>query len=97
MIFPLNKKFKWYKNHPDTNTPIYGQKIPNWNDIKSTVIKLHDSLLFMPYIGWDIVLSDDEVYILEANCNPGIGLMQIISPIIKNDYTRKIFEHYKLV
>lgn len=63
--------------HPYTNTPIIGTQIPCWNKVKEYVIKAHERVKSLGYIGWDVVVcNDNKITFLEANTCAGVELQQ---------------------
>ena len=48
--------------------------IPHWDEIRQYCIRMHQ---IMPdgidFIGWDVCLSDDRIFLIEANNSPGFG------------------------
>lgn len=63
--------------HPYTNVPIIGTQIPLWNKVKESVIKAHERVKDLGYIGWDVVVcNDNTITFIEANTCAGVGLQQ---------------------
>jgi hypothetical protein len=62
--YPYDGKLLWHSKHPDT-----GEHIKRSNSKlgkgKGNVLIWPESFL-IPYIGWDIVLSDDSILVLEG-------------------------------
>ncbi len=52
--------------HPDTNAPIQGY-IPYWNDIKEKIREICSYLSPLEYLGFDVVVTEDNFKILEIN------------------------------
>jgi hypothetical protein len=96
VIFPYEKELSWHQNHPETLKPIAGQVVPNWKRIKEMTLASHEQILFLPYIGWDIVLSGDEILILEGNANSDVNLFQVHRPLLDDAGLRTVFRHYRL-
>ena len=62
-----NKKIEWVEQHPDTKVKIEGTRIPNWDQVKRQVIEIAHSLDFLNYVGWDVVVTDNGIKIVEGN------------------------------
>jgi len=77
---------RWYKNHPDTSTQIEGFTIPHWNSIKKELLSLVSKLPECKYVGWDLLLKDNEgdFVIIEGNHRPDIDLVQVHNPLLED-------------
>ncbi len=71
-----------YREHPDTGEPITGLKLPNWELVKSTMIDRLEQYPFFDFVGWDIVISADDFFVIEGNHNPGNFLTQAHQPLL---------------
>lgn len=63
--------------HPDSKSPIKGVKIPNWTNIKKEMLELANKFPYLYFIAWDILLTDDSFYIIEANASSGVNILQL--------------------
>jgi Sugar-transfer associated ATP-grasp len=52
---------------PLTCLALEGVAVSGWAAIKDEVLQLASAVPFVPYVGWDVVLADDGMWILEAN------------------------------
>jgi hypothetical protein len=91
------KTLAWHTNHPDTGAPIEGVIIPNWANVRNTVLQMATSLQFIPYIGWDIVITDDGFTIIEANDGPDIKLHQVHKPLLADSRVANFYKHYHVI
>ncbi len=67
-----------YENHPDSNAPIKGVKIPNWDAIKEEMLTLTRRFPYMHFIAWDILVQEDgSLCIIEANTSSGVNIIQL--------------------
>ena len=66
-----------YDNHPDSNNPIKGVKIPNWNKVKNEIVSLMEKLPYIYFVAWDVLLTEDGVCIIEANSSSGVNIIQL--------------------
>jgi len=94
IAFPYDRQLQEYSLHPDSGKQIEGSEVPHWTDIKDRVLDLHSTIPYIPYIGWDVVLSGNKVYILEANSNSDVNLFQVHEPLLKNEKARSVFKSY---
>lgn len=72
-----NKENHYYRNHPDTQFPLYGHVFDRWNEIMQTAEELAKIVPQMRYAGWDLCLTESGVAVIEANEYPGNDLYQI--------------------
>ena len=79
-----------YYVHPYSKATIIGLKIPMWFEIVETVKRAHSLIPELGYVGWDVVVcNDNTITFLEANTCPGVALQQ--HPALtgkKNIYSR---------
>lgn len=57
-----------YVVHPDSTVEFKGKQIPEWNELRQIVVKIHNTK--MPkhiYIGWDFAHTDDGWVLIEGN------------------------------
>jgi len=85
---------KVFNCHPSTNKLIFNQEIPGWKDIKRRILRMADRMPYLKYVGWDFVLSGDDLYVLEGNVSPGLGLVQLYSPLKQSDQAWNFFRHH---
>jgi len=95
--YPFDGVLKHHQNHPDSGARLEGRQIPNWEYIKAEVLKCADYLYFMPWLGWDVVLSGDKVYILEANYNPDLNLIQVHKPLLESEKIRNFYMYHGVI
>lgn len=80
--------------HPDTGAQITGIEIENWERIQGELLEIANHLRFMPYIGWDVVATDDSFKILEGNARPGIKVSQLHGGMFEDGRTQDFFDQY---
>jgi hypothetical protein len=95
--YPYSGKMIWFKKHPDTGEQINGVKVPNWNEVKNMILDYANQFSFIPYIGWDVVVSGNQVLILEANTNSGIKFLQLHKPLLKDIRIQKFYNYHKII
>ena len=66
-----------YEKHPDSNSRIKGVIIPNWNKITSKIVSVAEKLDKITFIAWDILPTDDDIYVIEGNSSSGINIFQV--------------------
>lgn len=68
---------KEYKMHPDSNNPIENVTIPNWDKIKKQMIKTAEKLPQFKFIAWDLLITEEDLYVIEANSSSGVNILQL--------------------
>lgn len=79
-------------DHPVTGARVAGERIPEWDRMRSTVLEVADIHAEIPYIGWDVVLSGDGPVVLEGNAAPHLALQQLGSGLLENERVRRFFD-----
>jgi hypothetical protein len=78
--------------HPETGAQIEGVRIPGWQTIRDRVLEFAERYPFLPYVGWDVLVTDPgEFTILEANNHADIYLPQLHRPLLADARTRQFF------
>jgi len=85
---------KYIKNHPDSGVPVYGTKIPHFEAVKTDVIRMCYELNFIPYMGWDIVITEDSFKVLEVNSLSDVYIYQLFEPLLTDERLRRFYRRY---
>ncbi|MEF8842807.1 MAG: sugar-transfer associated ATP-grasp domain-containing protein [Haloarculaceae archaeon] len=93
---PESGSVEWYDEHPDSGVRIADVEVPRWNRIRRGVVRIASDIDFVPYVGWDVVVTDDSFRIIEANTNSDVDLLQVHEPLLADDRTRRFYEHHGL-
>lgn len=85
---------EWHTTHPDTGTPVEGVSVPGWDQIREQILEMADTCSFVPYIGWDVIVtgSDGAFRVIEANSYPGLKSIQVHGPLLADDRVRRFYE-----
>jgi len=94
LVPPVEGKVLHLEKHPDTNVQLKGVVISNWDKVIETALMLSKQVPFMPLCGWDLILSDGEVYMQELNYNPDIYLGQGLKPLLLDEQVKGFFNYY---
>lgn len=78
------------ERHPDTEVCFSGKMIPSWDHVKAEVMRMAEQLAFLPYMGWDIVITNNGFKVLEINSLPTL-LWQIHNPISDNPMAKEFY------
>jgi hypothetical protein len=92
--FPRNSRPIWHERHPDTGVPIAGTLIPNWKEVSSKILEMAGYLAMVPYIGWDVVITEEGFKVLEMNSLPSINSTQVYNPILDDERMRRFYSLY---
>ena len=88
------KPFNWLDVHPDTGLRLEGLVIPNWEELKSEILRLAGLLSAIPYIAWDIALVEDGICVIETNSWTELCMLQLDKPLCSDPAIRKFFRHH---
>lgn len=90
---------EWQNTHPDSGAEITGVEIPAWDTIRDQLLEIADDLSYLPYVGWDIIVTDDEgsFKLIEANSHPGVKSLQVHGPLLTDERVRNFYETYGVI
>ncbi len=77
------------KTHPDTKVEIKGY-IPNWDGVCSKILEVAKAIPEMEYMGFDVVISDTGLKILEINIYPDLHKVSNFSDDMSDYFKKKI-------
>ncbi len=66
-----------YPVHPDTQSPIEGVVIPDWENIKAGVLEASSHFPYLDIIAWDILPTPDGFTVIEGNTSSGVNIIQL--------------------
>ncbi|TPM39559.1 sugar-transfer associated ATP-grasp domain-containing protein [Mesorhizobium sp. B2-3-4] len=69
-----NRRRQVNERHPTSGVQIRNAFIPNWELVRSRMLKLASQLPYPGLIGWDVALTDDDIVIVEANTTPSLAI-----------------------
>jgi hypothetical protein len=97
ITIPSNSQIQWRSSHPDTDQPIEGTSVAGWEEIKRQVLKIAESLEFVPYIGWDVVKTRDGIKIIEANGYSGVRVYQVHKPLLTIPGVKDFYQRHHIL
>lgn len=56
-----------------------------------------EQLPYIKYVGWDIVITDDDIVAIEGNNHPALKVIQLHEPFLKDPRVRKFYKHYGII
>lgn len=83
-----------YETHPATGARIVGRTIPDWDDLVANVRRMAGELPQCPYLGWDVLPTDDGFRVVEINASPGMLNTQIEEQFMTDPRVRRFYEHH---
>lgn len=90
-------KVLWVSKHDETDEQITGVKIPHWNKITSRMLEICEDLSKTPYIGWDIVVTNNGFVILEGNSHSGLAHIQSHKGLLSDERVVRFFREHKTI
>ncbi len=95
VTYPTEGERTWHASHPDTGARIEGTEIPGWEEIHEELLDVADSVPYLPYVGWDLVVTGkDEFEIIEANNYPGVKSLQVHGPLCADERVERFYREY---
>ena len=83
--------------HPDTGVQIAGVQVPRWREICDHLLTLAARVAFLPYVGWDVIVTDNDFLINEGNSRPSLRLLQACGPILTDERVRRFYQFHGVV
>lgn len=71
--------------HPDTGCEFAGRVLPNWQTVLDTVSRVAALVPGLPYIAWDVAITEDGCRIIEGNHRPDVNLLQVHGGLLTAD------------
>lgn len=81
-----------YTHHPETGAAIAGQVIPRWNEMVTMLLGAMEAFPRLRYVGWDVVVQDEGLLVLEANSYPGVQVAQLHEPLRRSPRIARFFD-----
>lgn len=69
-----------FTNHPDSGARIEGAVLPNWTSVSESILELADSLPYLQFVAWDVLLTENGPVVIEANTSSGVNIIQVWGP-----------------
>jgi hypothetical protein len=76
--------------HPDTGVAIEG-KVPFWTEIRQTLSEMAMHMPQLVYMGFDVLITDTGLKVIEINSHPALTRMQQYYPLLKDPRSRRFF------
>jgi hypothetical protein len=79
--------------HPDTGEQITGVRIPRWEHTTSRLLEICREMSYIPYVGWDVMITPDGFAVIEGNNYPDLG-HQAFKPLLSEPRVRAFYEWF---
>ncbi len=87
---------RWVERHPDTGERIAGLRLPYWDVVTGGILDLCRRMAYIPYIGWDVLITPNGFAVFEGNSYPALGY-QIFEPLLVDPRVRAFYERFGVV
>lgn len=84
-----NHKLSPIDKHPDSMVPIAGN-MPNWDKVRSAVLDISKYLSPLEYLGFDVVITEDGLNILEINTHQELHKYPMYNEDVKSYLNHKL-------
>lgn len=95
--FPKPDPVQWHETHPDVGAQIKGVRVPWWEEALQLADTLARRLSFLPYVGFDLLVTENGPKVIEANQVTGLQLLQVHRPLLADERVRRFYRHHGLV
>lgn len=95
--YPFSGLMEWHHAHPDTGESVAGVVVPNWEEIKRTLLEFVGLYPAFRYVGWDVIPTDDGFVVLEGNANTDVNLLQVHGGFLADPRLRAFYKHHRVI
>src|SRR5690606_17508415 len=88
-----NGSFKSYPTHPESGAQLEGVTIPGWPEVVATLLDIVRRFPMLVYVGWDALVSDEGVVVIEGNHSPNLT-QQVTGPYLADPRIRRFIESH---
>lgn len=81
----LRKLPEFLSIHPDTQSRFAGKTLPNWNKVLFTVKQAAQVIPGLPYVAWDVAITEEGCSIIEGNHRPDVNLLQVHGGLMQEE------------
>ena len=97
IMHPSTGDRAWHAVHPETGQQIEGVRVPGWESIRTKILHAASTVPFLPYVGWDVVVTEDGFVVLEGNNFSDVNLLQVHKPLLEDPRVRKFYEFHGVI
>lgn len=88
---------EWHDEHPDSGARITGVAVPGWAAVRDAVLDLARRTAFLPYVGWDVLVTEGGHQVIEGNKMSDVQLLQVHSSLLKDDKVRAFYRAHGIL
>jgi len=88
---------EWHSVHPETKAPIEGVKVTGWEDLRGKMLSVAGNFPYLNYIGWDLVVTDTGLKVIEGNSFCGINTLQAHRGLLTDPKARAFYKYHKVI
>lgn len=92
-----DKGIVFREDHPETGEKVTGLFVPHWETVREGILKLAKELKFIPYIGWDVMVTENAFKIIEGNSYPDMELHQRHGVILDDPKIRNFYRNWGVI
>ncbi len=92
-----NRWVEWLDAHPDTGTRFSTMSVARWEEVKQLVLAVSRTLPFLPYVGWDVIVTERGPVLIEGNDRMNPQLLQLHRPLLADPGMRALCERYGIL
>ena len=78
--------------HPETGAPVEGVIVPRWREAAERMLQLARQHPYLPYVGWDLAITDDGLRVFEGNSFTGNEIFQLERPLLAHPGLRRFYQ-----
>jgi hypothetical protein len=78
--------------HPETGARVEGVVVPRWAEAVERILALAREHPYLPYVGWDLVITDDGIRVFEGNSFTGYEVFQLQRPFLSHPRLRRYLQ-----
>lgn len=86
-----------HDRHPITGVQLAGARVPNWPHVRDGILAAASQAAFLPFIGWDVILTEDSFSVIEGNKNSDMQVYQVHRPMLPEAKIREFYAQHGLV
>jgi hypothetical protein len=77
-----------YSHHPETGAAIAGVQVPFWQAMKDMVLSAAGRTPQLPYVGWDMAVTDVGPCVIELNDRIGLYVWEVHGGVLRDERVR---------
>ena len=86
----------WLDDHPDSGSRISGTAVTGWSAVRDGILDLARRTSFLPYVGWDVMATDDGFQVIEGNKFSDVQVLQVHRPLLTHRRVRDFYRHQRI-